>query len=119
MDKGELVADETMVGIIKDAIKAKECSNGFILDGFPRTVKQAEKLDEMLNEGKSSLDKAFEFAIEDALLVKRISGRRVHAASGRVYNIHFAPPKTEGKDDVSILLFLKNINSVDCLKYYY
>jgi len=71
------------------------------LDGFPRTVSQAEKLDQMLHEQNKSLDRAFEFKIDDALLTRRITGRRVHPASGRTYHVEFAPPKTANKDDVT------------------
>jgi len=101
MNRGELVPDELMVGLIKDAIKEPECKSGFILDGFPRTRVQAEKLDQMLKESKSKIDQAFEFAIEDKLLLRRITGRRVHPPSGRTYHIEFFPPKVEGKDDVT------------------
>jgi len=101
MDKGALVPDEIMITMIKDSLSTPECKDGFILDGFPRTVVQAQKLDEMLQDQKRKLNSAFEFAIEDSLLLKRISGRRIHPASGRVYNVHFHPPKVFGIDDVS------------------
>lgn len=101
MNRGELVPDDLMVNLIKDEIKKPKCKDGFILDGFPRTGTQAEKLDEMLSETKSKLDQAFEFAIEDALLIRRISGRRIHPSSGRTYHTEFYPPKNEGKDDVT------------------
>eukprot|EP01118_Nematostelium_gracile_P015096 TRINITY_DN598_c0_g1_i1.p1 TRINITY_DN598_c0_g1~~TRINITY_DN598_c0_g1_i1.p1 ORF type:complete len:229 (-),score=63.58 TRINITY_DN598_c0_g1_i1:103-789(-) len=101
MQRGELVSDEIMVDLIKDAIKAPECKEGFILDGFPRTVPQAEKLDSMLTKDNSKLSRAFEFAIEDSLLIRRISGRRIHEASGRTYHTEFYPPKVAGKDDVT------------------
>jgi len=93
MEKGELVSDEIMVGIIKDEIVKPQCKEGFILDGFPRTVKQAEKLDEMLRSNKGKLDQAIEFAIEDNLVTKRLGGRRIHPASGRTYHVEFHPPK--------------------------
>eukprot|EP01117_Protostelium_nocturnum_P013620 TRINITY_DN509_c0_g1_i2.p1 TRINITY_DN509_c0_g1~~TRINITY_DN509_c0_g1_i2.p1 ORF type:complete len:234 (-),score=98.53 TRINITY_DN509_c0_g1_i2:99-800(-) len=99
MSKGGLVPDEVMVGMIHDAIKRPDCKNGFLLDGFPRTVVQAEKLDSMLDADKVKLDSALEFAIEDSLLVKRITGRRIHPASGRTYHVDFHPPKVVGKDD--------------------
>jgi len=101
MEKGGLVSDDIMVGLIKNAVKQPECKDGFILDGFPRTVPQAEKLDSMLKEDKTKLDQAFEFAMEDALLVKRVTGRRIHAPSGRTYHVDFKPPKVSGKDDVT------------------
>jgi len=99
MARGDLVPDDLMVNLIKDSIKQPSCKGGFILAGFPRTSVQAEKLDVMLQDFKSKLDQAFEFAIEDALLVKRISGRRIHPASGRTYHVDFYPPKVSGIDD--------------------
>jgi len=101
MKRGDLVPDELMVGLIEDAITKPNCKSGFILDGFPRTNVQAEKLDSMLKVNNSKLDQAFEFAIEDSLLVKRVSGRRTHTPSGRTYNVFFHPPKVEGKDDIT------------------
>jgi adenylate kinase len=101
VNSGQLVSDELIIGMINEAIKKPDCKSGFILDGYPRTVPQAEKLDEMLKKENTSLDRAFEFAIEDSLLVKRISGRRVHLPSGRVYHVDFNPPKVSGKDDVT------------------
>jgi len=101
MNRGDLVPDELMVGMIKEAIKQPDCKGGFILDGFPRTSVQAEKLDGMLKDANAKLDHAFEFAIEDALLIKRITGRRIHPASGRTYHTEFHPPKVQGKDDVT------------------
>jgi len=101
MDRGDLVSDDIIVDIIKDAIKKPDCKGGFILDGFPRTVPQAEKLDSMLKADNTKVTQAFEFAIEDSLLIRRISGRRVHEPSGRTYHVEFAPPKVKGKDDVT------------------
>jgi len=101
MARGELVPDDVIIGMIKESIKKKECKDGFILDGFPRTVVQAQKLDGMLTEMKTKLDRAFEFAIEDKLLLQRITGRRIHPASGRTYHVDFKPPKQKGKDDVT------------------
>jgi len=101
MDRGELVSDDIMVNLIKDAIKQPNCKGGFILDGFPRTVGQAQKLDSMLKEDKTKLNQALEFAIEDSLLIRRILGRLVHPASGRSYHTEFYPPKVPGKDDVT------------------
>ncbi|GLE04287.1 hypothetical protein PINS_up013202 [Pythium insidiosum] len=101
MESGALVTDEIVIGIIKDAIKSPECRRGFILDGFPRTVVQAEKLDEMLAEEKTQVDKVINFNIPDTVLVDRIAGRRVHPASGRSYHVKFNPPKVEGKDDIT------------------
>ena len=101
MKAGKLVSDDIMIGVISSAIKKPECSHGFLLDGFPRTVRQAEALDSMLSKENKSLSGVFEFAIDDSLLLKRITGRRVHPASGRTYHISFNPPKVAGKDDVT------------------
>ncbi|KAF2261625.1 ADK-domain-containing protein [Lojkania enalia] len=102
MDAGGLVSDEIMVNMIKSELDNNtECKNGFILDGFPRTVTQAEKLDEMLMESKKPLQHAIELQIDDALLVSRITGRLIHPASGRSYHKIFNPPKEAMKDDVT------------------
>lgn len=101
MDAGALVSDDLVVGIIKDAIKAPECRTGFVLDGFPRTVQQAVKLDEMLGEQGTKIDKVLNFQVPDALLVERVCGRLIHAPSGRSYHTKFAPPKVAGMDDIT------------------
>lgn len=102
MDQGGLVSDEIMVNMIKDQLENnKECSKGFILDGFPRTIPQAEKLDAMLADRKTPLEKAVELKIDDELLVARITGRLVHPASGRSYHKLFNPPKKEMTDDIT------------------
>ncbi|KAJ9709773.1 hypothetical protein PVL29_001302 [Vitis rotundifolia] len=101
MDKGELVSDDLVVGIIDEAMKKPSCQKGFILDGFPRTVVQAEKLDEMLAKQGTKIDKVLNFAIDDAVLEERITGRWIHPSSGRTYHTKFAPPKVSGVDNVS------------------
>ncbi|KAL9420721.1 hypothetical protein AB3S75_038319 [Citrus x aurantiifolia] len=101
MDKGELVSDDLVVGIIDEAMKKPSCEKGFILDGFPRTVVQAEKLDEMLEKQGTKIDKVLNFAIYDSILEERITGRWIHPASGRSYHTKFAPPKVHGFDDVT------------------
>ncbi|KAJ5794470.1 adenylate kinase [Penicillium paradoxum] len=102
MDQGGLVSDEIMVNMIKSELDNNtECKNGFILDGFPRTVAQAERLDDMLIARDQKLQHAIELQIDDSLLVARITGRLVHPASGRSYHKIFNPPKEEMKDDIS------------------
>lgn len=101
MDKGELVSDDLVVGIIDEAMKKPSCEKGFILDGFPRTVVQAQKLDDMLEKQGTKVDKVLNFEIADSILEERITGRWIHPASGRSYHTKFAPPKVPGKDDVT------------------
>ncbi|KAF2292859.1 hypothetical protein GH714_029406 [Hevea brasiliensis] len=101
MDKGELVSDDLVVGIIDEAMKKPSCQKGFILDGFPRTVVQAQKLDEMLQKQGTKIDKVLNFAIDDSILEERITGRWIHPSSGRTYHSKFAPPKVQGVDDVT------------------
>jgi len=102
MDAGGLVSDEIMVNMVKNELENnKDCKNGFILDGFPRTVPQAEKLDTMLESRKEKLDDVVELQIADQLLISRITGRLIHPASGRTYHKEFHPPKKAGLDDVT------------------
>ncbi|XP_039022548.1 adenylate kinase 4-like [Hibiscus syriacus] len=101
VDKGELVSDDLVVGIIDEAMKKPSCHKGFIPDGFPRTVVQAQKLDEMLDRQGVKIDKVLYFEIDDSILEERITGRWIHPASGRSYHTEFAPPKIPGVDDVT------------------
>lgn len=101
MDRGELVPDELVIGLIDNASKSPDCDRGMLLDGFPRTAVQAEKLDSMLKSKGTAIHKAIEFKVNDDILIERVEGRRVHPPSGRTYHVKFNPPKSEGVDDVS------------------
>jgi len=94
MDAGGLVSDDIILGLIDERIKEDDCANGFLFDGFPRTLEQAEALKLNVN-----VDAVVEIDVDDAEIIKRMSGRRVHMASGRTYHIMFNPPKVEGKDN--------------------
>ena len=97
MDQGQLVSDEIIIGLVKERIAQDDCAKGFLLDGFPRTIPQADAMKAV----GVMVDFVLEFDVPDEEIVKRMSGRRVHPGSGRVYHVVFNPPKVEGKDDVS------------------
>ena len=95
MDEGGLVSDEIIMGMVKERVKDDDCKNGYLFDGFPRTIPQAEAL----KEAGIPVDAVVEIDVPDEEILKRMSGRRVHLASGRTYHVVFNPPKVEGKDD--------------------
>ncbi len=95
MDTGQLVTDEIIIGLVKDRIVEDDCKNGFLLDGFPRTLAQA---DAVTNAG-IEIDAVIEIDVPDSEIVTRMAGRRAHLASGRTYHLVYNPPKVEGKDD--------------------
>ena len=97
MDAGILVSDDVIVGLVEERISSEDCSEGFLFDGFPRTIQQAEAL----IERDINIDAVVEIAVPDQDIIDRMSGRRMHPASGRNYHIIFNPPKNEGKDDIT------------------
>ena len=97
MDSGALVSDDIIIGLVKERIAQPDCAKGFLFDGFPRTLPQAEAM----KQAGVKLDKVLEIDVPDAAIIERISGRRVHAASGRVYHVKFNPPKVEDRDDAT------------------
>ena len=97
MDSGGLVSDDMIIGLIKERITQDDCANGFLFDGFPRTIPQAEAL----VDAGIKLDHVLEIAVADEEIVARMSGRRVHPGSGRIYHVDHNPPKVAGKDDVT------------------
>lgn len=97
MDAGGLVPDDVIIGLVKERIKEPDCQKGFLFDGFPRTIPQADAM----KAAGVPIDAVVDIDVPDAEIIKRMSGRRVHLASGRTYHLVFNPPKVEGKDDVT------------------
>jgi len=97
MDSGALVSDDIIIGLVKERIAQPDCAAGFLFDGFPRTIVQADAL----KTAGVQLDLVLEIDVPDAVIVERMSGRRVHVASGRTYHVKYNPPRVEGRDDVT------------------
>ncbi|MEC4718626.1 adenylate kinase [Noviherbaspirillum sp. CPCC 100848] len=97
MDAGGLVSDDIIIGLVKDRLKQQDCANGYLFDGFPRTIPQADAM----KEAGVAIDFVLEIDVPDSAIIERMSGRRVHPTSGRTYHVAFNPPKVEGKDDVT------------------
>lgn len=97
MDAGNLVSDDIIIGLVKERIEQADCENGFLFDGFPRTIAQADAL----KSANVNIDAVVEITVADEEIIKRMSGRRAHLASGRTYHVIYNPPKEEGKDDVT------------------
>jgi len=97
MDAGGLVSDDIIIGLVKDRLTHADCANGYLFDGFPRTIPQAEAM----KDAGVAIDYVLEIDVPDAAIVERMSGRRVHTASGRTYHVKYNPPKVAGKDDVT------------------
>lgn len=97
MDSGGLVSDDIIIGLVKDRLKQPDCAKGYLFDGFPRTIPQADAM----KDAGVGIDYVLEIDVPDEAIIERMSGRRVHPASGRTYHIKFNPPKIEGKDDAS------------------
>lgn len=113
MESGALVSDDVILELIRDRIQQEDCKNGFLLDGFPRTIAQADGLADM----GISLDYALEINVDDDEIIKRLSGRRVHPGSGRIYHIEFNAPKNEGVDDeTGDALIQRKDDQVDVIK---
>ena len=97
MDSGGLMSDDIIIGLVKDRLAQPDCANGYLFDGFPRTIPQADAM----KDAQVALDCVLEIDVPDTDIIERISGRRVHAASGRTYHVRFNPPKVAGRDDVT------------------
>ena len=101
MNKGELVPDNVILNMMKKRLLEDDCANGYILDGFPRTIPQAEGLTSLLSDIDQELDLVVLLDLKDDIIVQRMGGRRVHPDSGRVYHIEYNPPKVDNKDDIT------------------
>jgi len=97
MDAGGLVSDDIIIGLVKDRLKQSDCANGYLFDGFPRTIPQADAM----KEAGVPIDHVLEIDVPDEAIIERMSGRRVHQPSGRTYHVKYNPPKAEGRDDVT------------------
>ncbi len=97
MDSGGLVSDDIIIGLVKDRLQQSDCQSGYLFDGFPRTIPQAESM----KDAGVAIDYVLEIDVPDSEIIERMSGRRVHVASGRTYHVKFNPPKVAGKDDVT------------------
>jgi adenylate kinase len=97
LDAGQLVSDDIIIDLVKERLKAPDCRAGYLFDGFPRTIRQAEEM----GEAGVAIDYVLEIDVPDDEIITRMSGRRVHPGSGRVYHVKFNPPKSEGKDDAT------------------
>ncbi|AXA91877.1 adenylate kinase [Massilia sp. YMA4] len=97
MDAGQLVSDDIIIGLVKNRLKEADCANGYLFDGFPRTIAQADAM----KDAGVKIDYVLEIAVPDESIIERMDGRRCHQGSGRVYHVKFNPPKVEGLDDVT------------------
>jgi adenylate kinase len=97
IESGALVSDDVIIGLVKDRLRASDCSSGYLFDGFPRTLPQADAM----KDAGVGLDYVIEIDVPDAAIIERMSGRRVHVASGRTYHVKFNPPKVTGRDDIT------------------
>jgi len=101
MDKGQFVSDDIVIDLLKKNMNKPECAQGVVFDGFPRSVKQAQKLDEILHLEGRDISRVLYFDVPDGCIIQRVTGRLIHEGSGRTYHVKFNPPKKEGRDDVT------------------
>jgi adenylate kinase len=97
IDRGALVSDDVIIGLVKDRLRASDCASGYLFDGFPRTLPQADAM----KDAGVGLDYVIEIDVPDAAIIERMSGRRIHVASGRTYHVKFNPPQVTGRDDIT------------------